>query len=285
MGHVGAAVGAAFVRAGHPVTALVRSPARAAQAAARGFRPLLGNLRDPGGYRAAAARHDVIVHAGFEYDAAGAEVRETDRAAAGALLQAAEEGGGGQVLYTSSAYLLGNLGERPVDEDADTALARPAGRWRLDQERDVVARGGAVVRLGLVYGGRGGTMPQLFGGTGGAVPYHGEGTNRWTLVYLGDVAALYVRIAEQRARGVFHAVDGTPLPVREVARAASLAAGWRGRTRSIPLGTGPRDEHLERALVRDVAVVSRRSRELGWSPVFPSFGDGAAQAFAEWSRA
>ena len=284
-GHIGGAVADAFVRAGHPVTALVRSPERARQAAARGLRPLVGDLRTPDVYRAAAARHDVIVHAAFEYDGAGAEVHDTDRVAMGALLDAAlENDGPRQVLYTSSAYLLGNLGERPVDEDVDTGLAERASQWRFEVERAVLGRGGAVVRPGLVYGGRGGTMPQLFGGADETVAYHGDGANRWTLVYLGDLAALYLRIAEQRAHGVFHGVDGMPLPAREVARAASDAAGWQGRTRSIPLGTGPADEHVERALVRDVAVVSRRSRELGWTPRFPSFADGAAQAFAEWRQ-
>lgn len=283
LGHVGGAVADAFLRAGHSVTALVRSPGRARQAEARGLRPVLGDLRDPAAYQAEAARHEIIVHAGFEYDAAGAEVRDTDRTAAAALLRAAEAGGG-QVLYTSSAYLLGNLGAHPVDEDADTALAPASSQWRLEVERAVVAAGGAVVRPGLVYGGRGGTMPQLFGGADGAVPFHGDGANRWTLVYRGDLAALYLRIAERRARGIFHGVDGTPLPVRQVAGAASRAAGWQGRTRSIPLGTGPVDEHVERALVRDVAVVPRRSRELGWVPVYPSFTDGAPQAFAEWSQ-
>lgn len=280
-GHIGGAVAAAFVRAGHAVTALVRSPASADRAAARGLRPLVGDLREPASYRAAAARHDVLVHTAFEYDASGAEVRETDRASVAALLEAASDGRR-RVIYTSSAYLLGGLGQ--VDEDADTARAPAASQWRFAVERAVLAAGGAVVRPGLVYGGRGGTMPTLFGGTDGAVAFHGDGANRWTLVYRGDLAALYLRIAEQGARGVFHGVDGTPLPVRQVAEAASRAAGWRGRTRAISRESGEWDEHVERALVRDVAVVSRRSRELGWAPAFPSFIHGAARAFAEWSR-
>jgi hypothetical protein len=73
-------------------------------------------------------------------------------------------------------------------------------------------------------------------------------------------------------------------PPRWAARRASRAAGWQGRTRSIPLEGAERDEHLERALMRDVAVVSRRSRELGWTPSFASFAEGGAdRAFAEWS--
>lgn len=116
----------------------------------------------------------------------------------------------------------------------------------------------------------------------GAAEYHGDGRNRWTLVYLRDLAGLYRKIAECQAAGLFHGVDGAPLTVQEVAQAASFAAGAGGRTRSIP--RLEHDEHAERALDRDVAVVSRRSRELGWAPRFVSFAEGAEQAFAEWSR-
>lgn len=283
-GHIGGAVAEELVRAGHTVTALVRNAGGAARVAALGATPLVADLREPREYRAAAAEADVRVHAAFEYAKDGSEVHSTDRIAVAALLEAGREAGAErQVIYTSSAYLLGGL-PGPVDEDVDTAGAPASSQWRLAVEREVLGAGGAVVRPGLVYGGRGGTMPYLFGPAvdHGAAEYQGDGRNRWTLVYQRDLAALYLEIVERGATGIFHGVDGAPLTVREVAEAASRAAGAQGRTRAIP--TPPGDEHAERALSRDVAVIARRSLELGWAPTFPSFHEGAEQAFAEWSR-
>ncbi|HEX8361405.1 MAG TPA: NAD-dependent epimerase/dehydratase family protein [Longimicrobium sp.] len=283
-GHIGGAVAEELIRAGHTVTALVRNADSAARVAALGASPLVADLREPESYRAAATEADVLVHTAFEYNRDGSEVHSTDRAAVAAMLQAARESGAERrVIYTSSAYLLGGL-PGPVDEDVDTAGAPASSQWRLAVERDVLGAGGAVVRPGLVYGGRGGTMPYLFGPAveHGAVEYQGDGRNRWTLVYQRDLAALYLKIAERGASGIFHGVDGAPLTVREVAEAASRAAGAQGRTRAIPHAEG--DEHAERALSRDVAVIARRSLELGWAPTFPSFLEGADQAFAEWSH-
>jgi nucleoside-diphosphate-sugar epimerase len=161
-------------------------------------------------------------------------------------------------------------------------------------EKEVLARSaasgftGSVVRPGLVYGGRGGTMPQLFGDAKGErlVTYYGAGMNRWTLVYRRDLATLYRLIAESGTGGIFHGVDGTPMPVRAVAEAASRAAGWDGRTRSIAFEELPEAEreHARRALGKDVAVTSSRTAALGWVPSFASFAEGAAQAYREWSQ-
>ncbi|MBA3578373.1 MAG: NAD-dependent epimerase/dehydratase family protein [Gemmatimonadaceae bacterium] len=295
-GHVGRAVAEALRDAGHSLTALVRTPQGANEITALGGTPILGTLGDPGTFAATAAGHDALIHTAFEYDASGAESRSTDQIATRALLDVASRSSTvAQVIYTSSAYLLGDLGEAPVDEDIDMAMTSAAGGWRLDLEKEVLARSagagfsGAVVRPGLVYGGRGGTMPQWFGDAGRdrLVQYYGAGTNRWTLIYRRDLAALYWRLAESGMGGTFHGVDGTPMPVRAVAEAASRAAGWEGRTRSIPFEELPiaEREHARRALGRDVAVTSSRTSTLGWKPTYPSFQEGAAQAYREWSEA
>ena len=53
-GYIGGAVFEGLVRAGHDVTALVRDNEKAARIAARGARPVVGNLAEPESYRAAA---------------------------------------------------------------------------------------------------------------------------------------------------------------------------------------------------------------------------------------
>jgi nucleoside-diphosphate-sugar epimerase len=72
--------------------------------------------------------------------------------------------------------------------------------WRLENERRVLAaaRPGlttAVVRLGYVYGGAGGTVWKLFApGADGAVPVPERSENRWAFVHVEDAALLYRRL-------------------------------------------------------------------------------------------
>lgn len=294
-GHVGRAVAEALLNAGHSLTALVRTSQGALDVTALGAKPIVGALDDPRTYVAIAGEHDVLVHTAFEYDASGAELRATDQIATRALLDAAATSATvRQLIYTSSAFLLADCGDAPVDESTEPTPASAASEWRLGMEQEVLSRSaasgfrGTVVRPGLVYGGRGGTMPQLFGDAEGAglVRYHGDGTNRWPLVYRHDLATLYRLVAESGTGGVFHGVDGTPMPVRAVAEAASHAAGWEGRTRSIAFEELPANEreHARRALGRDVPVTSTRSATLGWKPSYASFAEGAAQAYREWTQ-
>jgi nucleoside-diphosphate-sugar epimerase len=297
-GYVGAAVAAAFRARGHEVTALVRSPESAATARAAGLVPLHGSLREPDGYAARAAEADVVVHAGFEYDASGAEGATVDARAVDALLAAARPAasapeGTRSVLYTSNAFLLRAEGGPPIAEDVDTRRATPPS-WRFAVEDRVLAAGTpalttAVIRLGLVYGGNGGTGPSLFAAAvrHGAPVYVGDGRSRWSCVYVHDLAALYVRVAEARAAGVFHGVDGTPLTVHDVAQAVGRAAGLPGAPQRLTpeVGRALLGEHTADIMTRDVAVSTARAVALGWRPRFPSFAAGAAAAFREWRAA
>lgn len=193
-GYVGSAILAAFERAGHRVTSLVRSPSASVQ------HPHHGDLRDVASFRDAALAHDVIVHAGIE---SGGERLDVDRRVAEALASP-------KLIYTSTLFGLGNV------DDADEST--PAQGPRGETERIVLDAGGAVVRPGMIHGGN----AWLF-----ANPIViGDGSNRWPLVHRDDVAELYVLIAERGARGVFHAVsevkrarevfpDVTPTPLED----------------------------------------------------------------------
>lgn len=282
-GYVGRAVAEAFRRAGHAVAATVRGEAAAARLRAAGIEPVVADLRRPETYRSRAAAHDVVIHTAFEYDDAGNEVLETEEIAVETLLAAcADSGRPRQLIYTSNAFLLGGLGV--VDEDARIDEQRYTSLPRLRFERRVLDAGTetvrtAAVRVGSVYGGNGGTFPWLFGlaRQDGWMPVWGSGENRWPLVYLDDLAGLYLRIAEQRASGVFHGADGELMMLAEVIHAAAAAAGCEAR--HVP-PDGVRD-----VLLRDVAVLPTRSRALGWTPRIPSFREGAETACREWRLA
>src|SRR5579864_1007591 len=70
-GYIGGAVLDALVRAGHDVTALVRTNEKAKRVAKRGAHPVIGNLAEPDSFRGAADGQDGYVHTAFDYSANG----------------------------------------------------------------------------------------------------------------------------------------------------------------------------------------------------------------------
>jgi nucleoside-diphosphate-sugar epimerase len=197
------------------------------------------------------------------------------------------------VIYTSNAFLLRTGGGPPLTEDVDTRRITPPS-WRFAVEDRVLAAGTstlttAVIRLGLVYGGNGGTGPSLFSAAvrHGAPVYVGDGRSRWSCIYVHDLAALYVQIAEARASGVFHGVDGTPLTVHDVVQAVRRAAGLADEPERLTpeVGRALLGEHTVDIMERDVAVSTARAVALEWRPRFASFAAGAATAFQEWRAA
>lgn len=291
-GYVGSAVVDELLRAGHEVTGLTSSDERAGELEERGVRPAVGDLADPGTWRRAAARADGLVHAGFDYGAD--DPVAVDAAAIDGLLSAAGEGSGDRAfVYTSGVWVLGDTGDRPVDEGSP--LGEPFGMvaWRPAHEEVALGAGGrtagAVVRPGVVYGGARGLVVPFFetAEEEGAAVYPGDGRNRMALVHRDDAARLYRAVLERRAGGIFHAVDGSPMAMVEVARAASGAAGAGGETRSRGLEEA-REEMgpVADALCLDQVVAAPRSRaELGWTPRYASFLEGAGPAYRELTAA
>jgi nucleoside-diphosphate-sugar epimerase len=285
-GYIGSAIVAALVRAGHRVTGLSRSAEKDAVVRRLGAEPARGALGAIGALAPLLDQHDGLVHAAIDYGLGP----PADREAIEAFLAAAARGGPRSVVYTSGVWVLGPTppGQRAdegtrVDHPAAAVAWRPAHE-RLVFDADLHGVAAAVVRPGMVYGGRPGGIvgPALFGG-GGIV---GDGENRWSLVHRDDLAELYRLLVEAGATGPFHGVDGAPTKLADAARAASAAAGKGGAFRSIPLedarrAMGP----VADALVMDQAVTSSRGLELGWRPTRPSFVERAAEGFREWSAA
>jgi nucleoside-diphosphate-sugar epimerase len=277
-GYVGSAVAAALVRAGHSVTALVRTSGRERALLQLGVSPVRGDLGEPASYERIAALHDAIIHAGFEDP-------DTDLIALETLIGAARTDDGRHLIYTSGVWVLGDTHSALAYENAPLRSPARVVAWRGEHEQLVLLSADegvtpCVVRPGLVYGGTGGLVSPYFTSAAeeGAATYAGDGRNHLSLVYREDLAQLYRLVVEKRGWGIFHGVDGTPLRVLEVARAASEVAGAGGATRSIP-AEGP----VAEALCLDQRVGTRRAGELGWNPRFHSFHEGVHSAFAEWS--
>ncbi|HEX7117139.1 MAG TPA: NAD-dependent epimerase/dehydratase family protein [Longimicrobiales bacterium] len=296
-GYLGSAIVRELAAAGHEVTGLTRWAEQTLAVKALGGRAIVGDLTSSDTFRKVAATHDVLIHA-----AADGTARKVaaDRGAIKALLWAArqhkrEKGEPPRcVIYTSGCFSLGETGDAGADEEASTDGAPELVAWRSAHEREVLDAATedvatAVVRPGMLYGGDRGLISEFFATAerDGAAAFVGDGANRWSPAYVGDVARLYRLIAERRARGIFHATEGAGTPVIELARAASRAAGRDGAVRAIPPAEArERLGGLVDALTLDQVVRSTRSeRELGWRHEHPRFVESAASVYAEWEAA
>ena len=296
-GHIGGAVLDALVRGGHTITALVRDGEKAKRVAAKGARPVVGNLAEPESYRAAADAQDGYVHTAF--DRASGRGPAIDRIALDTMLAAARRprtAGATTprarfLIYTSATWVLGPSSD-PVAEDAPVnPLAIVA--WRPAHEDLVTAAASptlrtVIVRPGVVYGGANGMVADLLrSASNGLVRVVGDGNNHWPLVYERDLADLYSRlVANEDATGVYHANDEGDESVNDIVGAIKPHVAVRPDVRYVPIEEarakmGP----VADALSLDQIARSPRSRALGWTPTLRSVGGNAARLLEEWRNA
>jgi nucleoside-diphosphate-sugar epimerase len=274
-GYIGRAVAEALRRRGHRVTGLVRTAAKAKALEAREIEVLIGDMRDAS-WRGAASGADALIHCAVEYSA---DYQALDRKTVETLLGLHKK-----TIYTSGVWQYGPGG--PFTEE-EAFSGKPLMPWRSEHERLVLAAKGVVIRPGCVYGGAGGLTGLWFQGAleRKAAPIVGDGANRWAVVHLDDLADLYVRAAEGASSGMFNGVDGSRFTVREMAVAASRAAGANGALKELGYAEAEKlygsmahglslDQHVE---------APKASAVLGWKPGFRGFPADADRFFASWN--
>ena len=270
-GYIGSAVADRLRAAGHRLTGLARSDAAVARLRSAGISPVCGDFSDPASVGAAARSADAVISMATTYDPG------VDGPAIDAILDALT-GSNKPFVYTSGIWSHGDTGGAVVDE---TSPPRPAAlvAWRQgveDRVREGARQGirTVIIRPAIVYG-RGGGIPAGFVKSAreeGAARHIGTGENRWPLVHVDDLADLYLLALEHAPAGsVLLGVNGPSRSVRDIAAAASRAAGAGGRTVAWPL-----EQAREKlgayadALVLDQQASGRRAKELlGWKPHRP----------------
>ncbi len=270
-GYIGSAVADRLRAAGHEVSALARSDAAADKLRSAGIEPVRGDFTDPRSVGRAAAAADGAISMATTYDAS------IDGPAIDVMLDALA-GTNKPFIYTSGIWSHGDTGDEVVDE---TSPPRPAAlvAWRQAVEDRVLQAAGrgirtVVIRPAIVYG-RGGGIPAGFiesARSAGAAQYVGTGENRWPFVHVDDLADLYLLGLEKAPPGtLLLGVSGPSYRVREVAAAASRAAGAGGKTRAWPLeeARGKLGAYAD-ALALDQQASGRKAQELvGWRPYRP----------------
>lgn len=293
-GYIGSAVLDALVRGGHDVTALVRDNEKAARVTARGGRPVVGTLTDPGSYRASADAQDGYIHTALDTTSGRAEA--VDLLTVETLIAAAKRprtaGSSSPAtrffIYTSGAWVLGRTPE-PADEQA-TPQPLAHASWRRQHEEHVLNASTphlrtVVVRPGVVYGGGQGTVGDLFkSAANGLVRVIGDGNNHWPLIYDRDLADIYLRLASREdTSGIYHANDEGDERVNDIVAAISPYLPMRPDVRHVPIEEAKHKMGTyAEVLSLDQIVRSPRVRALGWSPSLRSVASNAARLLEEW---
>jgi nucleoside-diphosphate-sugar epimerase len=224
-GHIGSAVVAELLEAGHHVTGLARSDKSAAALTAKGATVHRGDLADLDGLRAAAAAADGVIHLAYRHDfdndfvgAAETDLRVVT--AMGEVLAGSDR----PLVNTSGTLLLAGVAQGRTATENDAAEGGP----RIDSENAVIAladRGvrSSVIRLSpLVHStlDHHGFAHRLIdiAREKGVSAYIGDGTNRWPGVHTLDAARLYRLAVEAAPAGTrLHGVADEGVPFREIA--------------------------------------------------------------------
>jgi nucleoside-diphosphate-sugar epimerase len=272
-GYIGSAVAPALRERGHDVAALVRPETDSKALRDLGVVIVAGDLASLPALAGSLGSYDVFLH-----------IAQSNAADAPALNQIALDvftAQQGFFVYTSGVWVCGNTGFNVADESTPPDPL-PLVAWRPAQEQAALATGrSAVIRPGCVYGGKQSLCAGWFESAEQKKPVYlvGDGNNQWAMVNRHDLADCYVRITEQRATGIFHAVDDT----NDTLLGCALAVATGCVIETVPIEVaaekyGP----FADALAVDQRVSSKVTRQrLGWSPK-RDFTGSLDEQWAEW---
>jgi nucleoside-diphosphate-sugar epimerase len=271
-GYLGTAVTAALRQRGHDLAALVRPGSDSKRLRDLGVMIVAGDMTTLPSLGDTLAGYDAFVHmaqSNTPEDATSVPIAVEALAAHGFL------------LYTSGVWVLGNTGGA---DESTPVNPLPMVRWRAGVEQRVLGAGGAVLRPGCVYGGKQSLLGDWFAAADRNQPLRivGNGENRWAMVDLHDLADCYVRVVEQRAKGIFHGVDDTRATLNECA--AAVAPG--GTIEHVPEDAARESMGIfvDALVVNQVVRSDATRRTLGWTPKREFIGSVAEQ-WAEWRAA
>ena len=259
-GYIGSAVARAAAAAGHEVLALAHTPELMQQAEAMGYRPLAGDLTQLSRLTAHVGVADAVVHAAI---VSGPDAGAVDRAATEAMVAALPVGA--TFVYTSGVWVLGESEQARLHEGSPLRPLRVVA-WRapLEQWLGAAAAGGsriAIVRPGVAFGAGGGIPGRI---ARGELPFVGDGEQRWSVVHVDDLAALYL-LAVERARpgAILHGV-GSVVRLADLV-AAQPVQGVLDR-RSLDEARGSLGDFADALVINQVVEAERTRSAVGWQP-------------------
>ena len=297
-GVIGRSLVPRLIAAGHEVTGMTRSEARAEEVRASGAEAAVVDVFDADALRAAVERAsaEVLVHEltslpdriDFRKEDTYAATNRVRTEGTRNLMDAARAAGARRFVSQSIAFAYRMDGEGLKTED-DALLDDAPGAFGSgvsalrEMEEMVLAGDGLVLRYGFFYG------PGTYYGDDGTstedvrrrrLPIVGKGSGTFSFIHVDDAADATVAAVERGAPGVYNIVDDEPAPMKEWVPVFAQAAGAKP-PRRVPVW-------LARfAAGKDVsnfavdlrgASNDKAKRELGWQPAHPSWRSGFAES-------
>lgn len=295
-GVLGRRVVAELVAAGFEVTGVARRPAKRAELALVGVRPVELDLFDRAAVHAAVAGHDVVcnlataIPVGERVNSPSAwdENDRIRRDGSRNLVDAALATGASRYVQESIAFLYADGGDRFLDESAALAAAGVTSAALVAEAEAArfAEHGGAGValRFGQFYGFDSGHTVQAIEAARGSAPVElGPESAYRSYVTTDDAAAAVVAAAAAALdvpSGVYNVVDDRPLRRAEYVDALAHALGVPTPTvRSVTPELPPAFS----VMLRSQRVSNQRFKQVtGWQPQCPSAWEGWAFVIGEW---
>lgn len=272
-----------LVEAGHEVTALVRSPERAAQAGAAGAAAAECSLFDRPGLAAAMAGHDAVINLATAIPGVvrastpggWAENDRVRREGSAAVAGAAADAAVTTLVQESIVYPYEDAGDAWVDEESPW---RPESYAATVDDAEGNCRGfesperrAVVLRYAMFYGPTSShsllfrRMLRLR-----LSPLVGDPDGHWSMIHVEDAASAAVA-ALGLPSGTYNVADDWPATRRTLASAMARAQGIGG-VRFLPrLLT---KSGTVAALTRSLRVSNGKLKEHGWAPRYPTVAEG-----------
>jgi nucleoside-diphosphate-sugar epimerase len=276
----------ALVRAGHEVTALARTPQKAALLRTQRAAPTTVSIFDQTALTGAFTGHDTVVNLAsaipptskFMQTKAWADNDRIRTEGSAAIVDAAIAAGVSRVVQESVSMLYRDRGDAWIDEDWPTdhfPMAHANHAAEASANRFSAAGGvGVVLRFGWFYG-PGATHSEEFLALArwGVCVMMGPPNSYVSSIHVADGGAA-VAAALSVPAGTYNIVDDEPLIKRAYADAVAAAAGrpaWLRAPGRLALLLGDRSTSLTRSL----RVSNARFRKAsGWAPQYASAREG-----------
>jgi nucleoside-diphosphate-sugar epimerase len=282
-GYIGGSVAHVLLGAGHAIRGLVRSRGKLDKLASLGITPVLGDLDE----------RELLLHEAQQADAVINAASSDHRGSVEALLEGLR-GSCKPFLHTSGSSVIGDdvrddtLSDHIFDENTPF-IVEPEKQARHAIDNLVLAAAADNVRTvvlcnSMIYGTGTGLhadsvqIPPLVqqARRSGVVRIVGRGVNRWSNVYIEEVAELYGMALEKAPAGSFYFVENGETSYAEIGAAIARRLGlgpvqsWTVEEATCEWGEG----HARYSFGSNSRVRARRARiELGWSPKHASLVD------------
>jgi nucleoside-diphosphate-sugar epimerase len=279
-----------LLKAGHEVTAMTRSVLRAAQLEAVGADPVVCDVFDADGVRAAMsdASPEAVIHqltalpARLDWGDPNVfdENNRVRTEGTRVLVDAALAAGASRIVAQSIAFAYAPTGDPVKEEDAALFADAPppfggAVAAIVDLEEQVTGTAGIeglVLRYGMLYGPgtyhdrRGSTAADIIAGR---VPLVEGATGMYSWLHVEDAASAGLAALQRGAPGIYNVVDDEPAPQPEWLPV--LAQALRADPPA-PAETPPPPDAPVMSLRG--ASNAKAKRELGWGPRYASWREG-----------